>query len=321
MTKIVKHTIRLITLLLTVSMVAFGLMELSPIDPVQAYIGAGVAVSPEQRENIEAYWNPEGTAIERYGTWLTSVLQGDLGDSLIYRKPVIEVIGERMGNSLALMIGAWMLSGLIGLLLGSIMGKYENTTLDRGIKSVCLTISSMPTFWIGLLFLMIFSIWLKWFPIGFSVPIGVMADQVTIFQKIYHMILPAFALSFASFPNIALHTREKVIEVLQSDYILFAKARGESHDFRKHGLRHILLPAITLQFTSFGEIFGGSILAEQVFSYEGLGQAVVDAGLQGDVPLLLGITLFSAIFVFFGNLTANIIYTIVDPRMRKGTRI
>lgn len=313
---IIKNGIRLLTLLFAVTTVAFLLMEVSPIDPVQAYVGAGVSVSPEQRENIEAYWHADGTAVERYVVWLQSVLKGDLGDSLIYRKPVSEVIGERFASSLALMLSSWILAGMIGLILGSIMGTRENTYVDQVIKSICLTISSTPTFWIGLLFLIIFAVKLKWFPIGFSVPVGVLAEDVTIFQRIYHLILPAMVLSFSSFSNIALHTREKVISVLQSDYVIFAKARGEKRIFMRHGLRNILLPAITLQFASLGEIFGGSILAEQVFSYEGLGQAVVDAGLQGDVPLLLGITLFSAVFVFTGNFIANIIYPMVDPRMR-----
>jgi peptide/nickel transport system permease protein len=120
--------------------------------------------------------------------------------------------------------------------------------------------------------------------------------------------------------NIALHTRQKIIDVLESDYVLFAKARGEStfSIIKRHGLRNIMLPAITLQFASFSELFGGSVLAEQVFSYPGLGNAVTQAGLKGDVPLFLGIALWSALFVFVGNLMANIIYGIVDPQIREG---
>ena len=117
----------------------------------------------------------------------------------------------------------------------------------------------------------------------------------------------------------ALHTRQKLIEVLASDYVLFARARGEYGFvmFWRHGLRNIALPAITLQFASFSELFGGAVLAEQVFSYPGLGQATVEAGLRGDVPLLLGIVIFSTIFVFVGNLLADFIYQFVDPRTRR----
>ena len=121
----------------------------------------------------------------------------------------------------------------------------------------------------------------------------------------------------------ALHTRQKLIDVLASDYVLFARARGE-HGFIlfwRHGLRNIALPAITLQFAAFSELFGGAVLAEQVFSYPGLGQATVEAGLRGDVPLLLGLVIFSTLFVFVGNLIADLIYHVVDPRIREGRTI
>ena len=135
-----------------------------------------------------------------------------------------------------------------------------------------------------------------------------------------HLILPAITLSLVGVANIALHTREKMIDVMESDYVLYARARGD-HTWqivKKHGLRNILLPAITLQFASISEIFGGSVLVEQVFSYPGLGNAAVSAGLAGDVPMLLGLAIISALFVFFGNLMANILYGVVDPRIRRG---
>ena len=131
--------------------------------------------------------------------------------------------------------------------------------------------------------------------------------------------MPALTLSFVSFANIALHTRQKLIDVLNSEYVLFARARGEGRwtVLRRHGLRNMLLPALTLQFASFAELFGGSVLAENVFSYPGLGSAAAAAGLNADVPLLLGITLFSALFVCVGNTIANLLYGVIDPQIRE----
>ena len=122
-----------------------------------------------------------------------------------------------------------------------------------------------------------------------------------------------------SFSNIALHTRQKMIDVMNSAYVLFARARGECGWtlFVRHGLRNTLLPALTLQFASFAELFGGSVLAENVFSYPGLGSVVSAAGLNSDVPLLLGITLFSTLFVCVGNMVANLLYSIIDPQIRE----
>ncbi len=312
--------IKMISLLLAVSIIAFILVTVSPIDPVQQYIlGLGTTVSPEQRAELEDYWGVNEPPVERYVSWLLELLKGNWGESALYRRPVIDIIGERFVNSIALMLCAWVFSGVIGFFLGCVMGMYQNRWPDRILKKVCYLLSSVPTFWLGLVLLLVFAVWLKWFPIGFSGPIGVLSADVTIWQRLYHLVLPAFTLSLMSFANIALHTRQKLIDVLNSEYVLFARARGEGPwtILRRHGLRNILLPALTLQFASFSELFGGSVMAENVFSYPGLGSAVAAAGLNSDVPLLLGVTLFSALFVCVGNMIANLLYGIVDPQIRE----
>ena len=314
------YSIKIISLLLAVSIISFVLVSASPVDPVQQYIlGLGTAVSPEQRAEIEDYWGVNEPPIERYFSWLSELLKGNLGESAIYRRPVADIIGERFVKSLALMLCAWTLSAIIGFSLGCIMGMYKDKLPDRILKKICYILSSVPTFWLGLVFLLIFAVGFRWFPIGFSSPIGVLNKDVTIWQKLHHLILPSFTLSLMSFANIALHTRQKLVDVLNSEYVLFAKARGEGRwtILRRHGLRNILLPALTLQFASFAELFGGSVMAENVFSYPGLGSAVSAAGLNSDVPLLLGVTLFSALFVCVGNMIANLLYGIIDPQIRE----
>ena len=314
------YSVKIISLLLAVSVIAFVLVSFSPIDPVQQYIlGLGTAVSPEQRAEIEEYWGVNEPPVERYFTWLGELLKGNWGESALYRRPVMDIISERFANSLALMLCAWVLSGLVGFFLGCIMGMYQDKWPDQILKKICYLLSSVPTFWLGLVFVLVFAVWLKWFPIGFSAPIGVAQENVTIWQRLHHLALPAITLSLMSFANIALHTRQKLIDVLNSEYVLFARARGEGKwtILRRHGLRNILLPALTLQFASFAELFGGSVMAENVFSYPGLGSAVSAAGLNSDVPLLLGVTLFSALFVCVGNMIANLLYGIVDPQIQE----
>ncbi|WP_310604673.1 ABC transporter permease [Anaerosporobacter sp.] len=316
---VIKYVLRAFSLLFAVSVIAFTLVKLSPVDPVGQYILGTETVSAEHRAELEEYWGVNEPPVKQFFHWFVALLHGDMGTSILYKMPVLTLIKEKFLNTLALMICAWTFSGIIGFSLGCVMGATKDTLCDRTIKKLCLLLCSIPTFWLGLLLLLVFSVWLGLFPIGFSSPIGVLNQDVSIWQQIYHLFLPALSLSLMSFANVALHTRQKLIDVLESDYVLFAKARGEGRFtiLRRHGLRNILLPALTLQFASFAELFGGSVLAENVFSYPGLGSAVSAAGLNSDVPLLLGITLFSALFVFTGNLIANVLYGVIDPKIKE----
>ena len=317
-----KKLIRMLLLLLGVSLAAFLLMSASPLDPLQTNVGQAAlgAMSQEQIAQLEDYWGVNTPLPERYLGWLSDALRGDLGTSLLYRQPVLAIIGERLGNSLGLLLFAWALSGILGLTLGVLAGAFRGRWPDRLIRGWCLLISSTPAFWLAILLLLVFSVWLGWFPTGLSVPIGVDADSVTFLDRLHHAVLPALTLSITGVSSIALHTREKMVDVMESDYVLFARARGESlrSIVLRHGLRNVALPAITLQFASVSEIIGGSVLVEQVFSYPGLGQAAVTAGLGSDLPLLLGITVITAAIVFGGNLIADLLYGAVDPKIRRG---
>lgn len=319
---LLKNFIRMVLLLAAVSIVAFLLVSASPIDPLQANVGQAAlgSMSAEQIAKLEEYWGVGIPPLERFLFWASDFFRGDFGVSLLYRQPVMEVIAVKLENSLWLMCLAWIISGVVGFVLGIFAGVKKDTWIDRLIKGYSLLIASTPAFWLALVLLMVFAVWLQVLPIGLSVPIGVEAAGVTLADKIRHAILPAMTLSITGISNMTLHTREKMIDVMESDYVLFAKARGESSwsIVKNHALRNVLLPAITLQFGSISEIFGGSVLVEQIFSYPGLGQAAVTAGTGSDVPLLLGITVISAAFVFGGNLLANLLYGVVDPRIRRG---
>lgn len=319
---VINKLFRLALLLLVTSITAFALMKASPIDPLQANVGQSAlgAMSEEQAEKLQQYWGADADPVKQYAAWAWDFVRGDMGISLLYRQPVSEVIAVRLYNSLILMVTAWLLSGVLGLIFGAAAGMNRGRWVDKWIRGYCLLISSTPAFWLAMLLLIVFGVWLKWFPVGLSVPIGIAAAEVTFADRLRHFILPALALSITGIANIALHTREKMIEISESEFFLFARARGEKgwKLFWNHGLRNILLPAMTLQFASISEIFGGSVLVEQVFSYPGLGQAAVAAGLGSDMPLLMAVTIVSALLVFGGNMLADILYGVVDPRIRRG---
>lgn len=311
--------VRFAILLVVVILLSFILIDMSPINPVNAYI-SNMVVSPEKVAQLEAYWGVNQPITEKLVNWLGNIIVGDFGTSLIYRTPVLHVIGEKFTASLILMLTSWLISGVLGFALGVLAGFKRDTWVDKAVKVYCYILQSAPTFWIALLVVMVFSVYLGLFPVSGGVPIGALSQDVSFWDWLRHLILPAFTLSILGVASIALYTRDKLIEVMSSDYFLFAKARGEDGWtlIKRHGIRNILLPAITLQFLSFSELFGGTVLVEQVFMYPGIGQAAVSAGLRSDVPLLLGIVIFSAIFVYCGNLIADILYNFVDPRIREG---
>lgn len=313
---------RFVLLMVAVSVVAFVLVGLSPVDPVAANVGqaALVNMSAEKRAALVSYWGQDTPIWQRYWAWLCAAVQGDFGTSLRFNAPVTQVLAQRALNSLALMALAWVISGILGMTLGVVAGVNRGRAVDRAVRAYCFVLASSPTFWIALLVLMVFAVWLGWFPIGFSQPIGKAAADVTLADAAYHMVLPALTLSLVGVANVALHTREKTVDVMASPYMRYAIARGERRGVAvvRHGLRNLALPAVTIQFAQIAEIFGGSVLVEQVFSYPGLGQAAVTAGVGGDAPLLVGVALVSAALVFGGNLVANILYGVIDPRMRAG---
>lgn len=319
---VARQLIKLVLLLAAVSIVVFGLIAVSPIDPIQVNSGttAYLNMSPEKRAQLAEYWGTNLPIWRRYLNWAGSFISGDMGISLKFNQPVAQVIAHRFRNSAVLLAAAWLLSGVLGFVLGVVAGMRRDSWVDRAIKSLCFVFASTPTFWFGMVMLMVFSVELGWFPFGLRAPIGTAPDQVSVLVSLHHLVLPVLTLAITGIANITLHTREKLIDVIESDYFGFARARGESlgQAVHRHGLRNILLPALTLQFAVVSEIFGGSVLVEQVFSYPGLGKATIDAGIGGDAALLAGISIIMAAVVFAGNLTANLLYGVIDPRIRRG---
>lgn len=313
-----KILIRFISLILAVLLLTFGLMEVSPMDPVETYIGSIKRISTEQKQMVRERWGVDKPLFTKILNWTKNAIKGDFGYSVTFEKDVSEIIRQALSNSLLLILTAWILSFVFGVLLGIWAAIRQNRLADRVIKTIAYLFSSIPSFWFGILLLLIFSVKLKWLPIGYSSPIG-KAEKVLFSEKLYHMILPALTLSIMEISTICLYAREKLIEVLDSDYALYEYARGKSviEVIKEHGNRNILLPVVTLQFGSINEIIGGTLLIESIFSYNGIGRITIKAGLRGDLPLILAITIVTATIVFVGNLIANMLYPLIDPRIKE----
>lgn len=319
--RIAKRLGRLAMVLLCVAIVSFSLIMVLPIDPIDAYLGPQMAqVSPEQRALIAERWGFDSPPAVQFGHWLHQLVSGDLGWSHVYNQPVSEVIGQRFQRSIVLLGSAWLLSALLGFSFGVIAGAKEGSPLDNIISTYAYITASTPAFWLAILAVLLFSVNLGWTPTCCSGPAGVLGQNVTLATRLHHLLLPVATLALLGIANITLHTRTHMLTLMRSEVAIHAFAQGASRiDVAwRHGLRHASLPAVTLAFASLGELFGGSILIEQVFAYPGLGQATVAAGLRSDVPLLLGIALFTALFVSVGNMIADSLYTVIDPRIKPG---
>lgn len=304
MKSVVGHFLRLIVLLVLVAAGTFMLLSFSPVDPIRAYIGNDLLhVPPEQYARIAARWGLDQPLWERFSHWFIRVLQGDLGYSTLFNAPVASVIKERFATSFALLGGAWLLSGILGTAMGFVAGRYLNRWPDKAICRLSYLLSSLPTFWIGMLLLALFAVRWPVFPVCCAWEPGNSGDMATLAERLRHLVLPVCALSLLGLGQITLHTRESIASVMKSDFVRFARSQGDKgwSLLRHQVLRHAITPALCLQFASLGELLGGALLAEKVFAYPGLGQATIDAGLRGDLPLLMGIVLFSTILVFIGN--------------------
>lgn len=312
---VARRLLRLLLVIAGAAALAFALVKLSPIDPVDAYLGPDIMrVGPEQRAQIAAHWGFDQPALTQFALWARNLLAGDFGRSSLFNEPVADVVADRVAASLALTGSAWVLSGVIGFALGIVAGATRGSFVDRAICLYAYVLASTPTFWIAIVLLLVFSVQLGWTPVCCAAePDAGWRDWL------WHLVLPVVALSVLGVAQTILHTREKVVEAMQSDYVRFARARGASRAsiVRRHVIRNAALPALTIQFTLIGELFGGSVLAEQVFAYPGLGKATVDAGLRGDVPLMLAVSIGAVAIVSLGNAVADVLYVLFDPRLRR----
>ena len=298
--------VKLVVLLLLSSMIVFLLISLSPIDPLTSNYGQNLTskMTPEKVNALQDYWGVGKPFFERLISWLSNALTGNFGDSLIYNEPVIDVIIRGLKNSAPIMLISWLLSGLLGYST-AIIATMKNNTCAKCLTLLNYCLISTPTYFVAILFLLFFSVTLNWFP-------------VTSTASIQSAIMPCIVLTLFGAPTIFFHSKAKCEEILKSDFVKHAKNKGltTSEITKKHVLRNVSLPFLSIEFAQIGEIIGGSVVVEQVFSYPGLGGITVKAATSSDVCLLAGISLITCAIVFLGNFACKILVRAIDPRLK-----
>ena len=317
---LVERAVRLLWLLPLAMVGLFTLISLAPVDPVQAYIGERMAlIGPEQRAAIAETWGLNAPLHERFLNWLSHLVQGDLGSSITFNAPVLDLILNRAAASLPLIGMAFAISFLLGTGLGLVAAASRGRWPDRCIRAVAVVLTASPGFWIAILLIAAFAVGLGWLPGCCAAPVGLTAAEVGGADRLRHLILPAAAVSVVGISPLILHTRARATAFLESPAAAHLAAHGARPlplTFR-WGLRHALGPALTIHLAGAGELIGGSVLAETVFAWPGLGQAAVRAATGADAPLLMGIALATLLLVFTGNLLADIAAHLLDPRLRR----
>jgi len=294
-----------------VSILIFGLQQLLPGDPAIAL--AGEDRDPEVVAFLRAKFHLDEPLPVRYWYWAKGVLHGDLGDSVRIQKPVTELIVEKLPVTLQLAGMAIVIALVIGLTAGVISAVKKDTWWDYGANLFALWGLSTPNFWLGILFILLFAVQLGWLPAS-----GYVSPFEDLKGNLAAMIMPAFVLGNAFAAVLMRHTRSAMLQVLSSDYVRTARAKGldERVVVLKHALRNALVPVITLGALGLGELLGGAVLTEQVFSIPGFGKLIVDAVFNRDYSVVQGVVLFTASAYITLNLLADLAYFLVNPRLR-----
>ena len=307
----VQRVVTLLPTLFFVSLLIFGLLQLLPGDPATALAGE------DQDPNVVAYLRAKFHLDEplymRYFHWANGVLHGDLGESVRIQKPVLDLILEKLPVTLQLASMAIVIAVVLGVPAGIVSAVKKDTVWDYAANVFALWGLSTPNFWLGILLIMLFAVKLGWLPAS-----GYVSPFEDLKANLAAMIMPAFVLGNAFAAVLMRHTRSAMLQVLSSDYVRTARAKGldERVVVLKHALRNALVPVITLGALGFGELLGGTVLTETVFSIPGFGKLIVDAVFNRDYSVVQGVVLFTATVYITLNLLADLAYFLVNPRMR-----
>lgn len=293
----------LVLTLLGATIIIFSMLHLAPGDPIDLIVGPNV--TPEVRENIRHQYGLDRPLAVQYLSFMKSLLRGDLGESIIQHKPVSELIAERFFVTLELSLTALFISFLISIPIGIKAALKRNTVTDYALMALSLIGISMPTFWFGLMLLYIVAFKLRFFPIS-----G--------YGTWRHLFLPALTIGITDAALLARMVRSSMLEVIRQDYIRTARSKGlpERVVINRHALRNALIPIITLLGLRIGGVVGGSVVVEIVFARPGLGRLMVDSILARDYPVVQGVMVVLTTCIILGNLLADILYAVVDPRIK-----
>ncbi|HEX7120223.1 MAG TPA: ABC transporter permease [Longimicrobiales bacterium] len=321
---LIRRVLGAIPLLLGVATLIFAVLHLAPGDPTAYYVSPGV--SPEVIEQLRRNFGLDQPLHIQYIRWIGSFMTGNFGYSFGQSRPVIDVILDALPNTLILAGASLVLVFLLGIAVGVLQAVRQHSALDRSLSVTSLFFYSMPSFWLGLMLMLVFA--LKAYEWGWPIslpPTGVTSIEYDylplgerIVDRLAHMVLPVATLTLVLAAGIARYTRGQMLEVVRQDYIRTARAKGlpERTVILKHALRNSLIPVITLLGLYLPFLFSGAVFVEVIFAWPGMGRVIVEAIFERDYPVVMATSFFFAGMVVLGSLVADLLYAAVDPRIR-----
>ncbi len=313
---IIRRLIQYVPMILVVIIVTFLLVRLAPGDPTYILVGevGDESFVKAMRERLGL----DRPLYDQFVIYISNVFRGDLGYSYLRSEPVAKLIVERIPATLLLVLTAMFISALVGIIVGTIAAARRGVA-DLTLSTLSIIGISIPYFWLGQIILIVFAVWLGIFPLGGMVSVGYEYQGLEYFLDVlYHLTLPAMTLAIFNIAFTTKITRGSVLEALTQDYIVTARAKGipESRVVFRHALRNALIPVVTYTGFNTGVLLVGAILTETVFAWPGMGSLLYDSIRLRDYPVVLGIFIYGSIIVILANLIVDVLYGIIDPRIR-----
>ncbi|MDP6072053.1 MAG: ABC transporter permease [SAR202 cluster bacterium] len=313
---LIRRAFSILISIIGATIIIFTLTRFGP-DPVDLYLGdTQVEVTEEYIDMIRAYLGVDKSLPEQYGLWVWHIIQFDMGESIGTRRPVSELIRTHIGTTLKLAMGAWIFAVVVGLSMGVLSAVKRATFWDYVGRGMALVGQATPQFWTGVMAILIFAVWLGWFPAG---TLGAQEGFPLAWHNLRHWILPCIVLGWPASAGIMRLTRSSMLETLDSEYIKLARAKGVGNMtiIWKHGLRNAVIPPLTSALVLLADYMNGALVVEIIFSLPGIGTVALNQAVyDNDWPLLAGTVLvFIGIYVSFAFI-ADIAYAIIDPRIR-----
>jgi peptide/nickel transport system permease protein len=313
---VLRRLIQAIPTFLGITILTFAMVRLAPGDPVNLLAAGAADMTMEDLNALRHAYGLDQPLPVQYISWMGHILTGDFGRSFLYRRSVVQMIATTLPNTMQLSVTALVVALLVGIPLGVFAARFRGSALDQVIRVLGVAGHAVPTFWLGLLFILILAVHFRVFPVGGMLTVG--ASEWDIGDRFRHLVGPVLALSFTGIANYSRYMRTEMLEVLGQDFVRAARAKGlpERSVLTRHALRNAILPMITALGSLLAALVSGALVVEQVFAWPGMGRMTYEAARSKDYPVIMGVVVVSSVLLLISYILRDVAYGVADPRVR-----